>query len=122
MDIDLFLKRRLDRRNFLKRAGVAGAGAVGLTGFAANAAAQEMVMGVELSPELDAKILTFALNLEYLEAEYYLRGAYGLGLSSDDIGMNPGDVVGGRKVKFETPEIEQYAQRLLPTKKRTCSF
>ena len=122
MDLDLFLKRRLDRRNFLKRAGVAGAGAVGLTGFGAGAVAQEMAMSVELSPELDAKILTFALNLEYLEAEYYLRGTYGLGLSSDDVGMNPGEVVGGRKVEFATPEIEQYAQEIAADEEAHVQF
>jgi hypothetical protein len=46
----------------------------------------------------DNDILNFALNLEYLEAEFYLRAATGSGLQAADTGANPGGVTGGSKV------------------------
>ena len=100
----------------------AGAAALGGLGFLGLAKAQEMAMGVELSPELDAKILTFALNLEYLEAEYYLRGAYGLGLASEDVGTSPGEVRGGRKVEFATPATELYVQEVAADEEAHVQF
>ena len=58
----------------------------------------------------DADILNFALNLEYLEAEYYTRGITGQGLSNSEVtGVGRlGDVVGGRQVTF-TDEITRAA-------------
>jgi len=60
----------------------------------------------------DADILNFALNLEYLEAEYYLRAATGVGLSDADAGSSPGAVTGGTQVVFKTPAIQQYAMEI----------
>ena len=47
----------------------------------------------------DEDIFQFALNLEYMEAEYYLRGTRGKGLDSSDIGSDPGKVVGGAQAR-----------------------
>ncbi len=62
----------------------------------------------------DAAILNFALNLEYLEAEFYIRAATGAGLAdSDTYGLGvQGGVTGGRAVSFDTPAIQQYAQEI----------
>jgi len=68
--------------------------------------------GQQPSGNIDLDILNFALNLEYLEAEFYLRAAFGTGLSPQDIGSNPGPVIGGRQVPFSNPDIRQYAEEI----------
>lgn len=97
------------RRAFLKSAGLlaAGAATIGL-GVATNPAEAE---AAEID---DAAILNFALNLEYLEAEFYLIAALGRRLDNADTGGkgNKGPVVGGRKVKFDTPLIAEYAKEI----------
>ena len=47
--------------------------------------------------------MNYLLNLEYLEAEYYLRATTGSGLPAGLIGSSPGAVTGGAKVPFQTP-------------------
>ena len=62
----------------------------------------------------DLDILNFALNLEYVEAEFYLRAVSGQGLSpSDTTGIgNVGQVNGGTAVPFSTPLYAQYANSI----------
>ena len=78
--------------------------------------------GVLISPALlrtaaaetvrDEDIFQFALNLEYMETEYYLRATTGKGISSDEVGSDPGDVTGGNKVPFKTKAIQEFAEEL----------
>lgn len=69
--------------------------------------------GVNPPPTVtDTDILNFALNLEYLEAEFYLRAATGTGLSSSDTGSTAGTVTGGAAVPFATAAIQQYANEI----------
>ncbi|MBZ9849369.1 ferritin-like domain-containing protein [Mesorhizobium sp. CA14] len=60
----------------------------------------------------DEDIFRFALNLEYMEAEYYLRGTTGKGIDDSDAGSKPGDVVGGKKVPFETPALAEFLREV----------
>ncbi|PBB79257.1 hypothetical protein CK218_20900 [Mesorhizobium sp. WSM3879] len=60
----------------------------------------------------DEDIFRFALNLEYMEAEYYLRGTTGKGIEDSDIGSKPGDVVGGKKVAFDTPALGEFMREV----------
>ncbi len=59
----------------------------------------------------DTNVLNFALNLEYLEAEFYLRAAFGKGLEPSDVtGTGTlGPVNGGSKVPFTTSGVRNYA-------------
>ncbi|MDQ3125193.1 MAG: ferritin-like domain-containing protein [Pseudomonadota bacterium] len=67
-------------------------------------------LGLALTPQplTDPAVFNFALNLEYLEAEYYIRGMTGQGLADADIGPAPKAVRGGRKVNFQTPVIREF--------------
>ncbi len=51
----------------------------------------------------DLRFLHFFLDLEYLQAEFYLRALNGVGLDVADRGVDAGPVVGGRKVAFSNP-------------------
>jgi len=98
-----------DRRLFLKSAGVAGLGVVGAGAVSTMAAAPADAAGIS-----DGAILNFALNLEYLEAEFYQQAAFGKSLSNKltDGKGKKGGVKGGRKVNFETRAIENYAKEI----------
>lgn len=63
---------------------------------------------------VDQEIFNFALNLEFLEAEYYSRGAYGRPLEDWDVelGSNPGEVRGGNPVNFSNPAFREFAEEL----------
>ncbi|PUA82486.1 hypothetical protein C7S10_01695 [Nocardioides currus] len=95
-----------DRRLFLKSAGVAGLGVVGASALGGAAPAMAAPKGIT-----DGAVLNFALNLEYLEAEFYSYAAFGKGLS-DNLTTGKGKrggVKGGRAVPFATPAIKNYA-------------
>jgi hypothetical protein len=97
------------RRNMFKRAGV-GAAALGTAmafGLPSPAQASESIN--------DYDILNFALNLEYLEAEFYLMAVRGHGLTAaDSTGVNgpAGYVNGGARVQFNDPHVQAYAEEI----------
>ncbi len=93
------------RRSFLRDVSLGVAGVSALTSQVRPAQAQSVS---------DADIFNFALNLEYLEAEFYQRAAYGVGLQASDVdgGGTPGSVSGGRQVPFADPNIRKIAVEL----------
>lgn len=60
----------------------------------------------------DEDIFRFALNLEYMEAEYYLRGTTGKGIDDADAGAQAGAVTGGKQVSFDTPAIGEFMKEV----------
>lgn len=83
-------KRALSRRTFMERVGMASVAVAGVN--ALNGCLSSRSLAADVS---QADVLNFALNLEYLEAEFYLFGTTGSGLGSADTGTAPGATSGG---------------------------
>lgn len=111
----------VDRRRFLRAAGMTGLGVAGV-GVLGTGAGTAFASG-DNSDINDAQILNFALNLEYLEAEFYLR-AIGKSLKDDEIDGTdtPGGVTGGSKVPFETKLVRQYAEEIAEDERNHVLF
>jgi rubrerythrin len=60
----------------------------------------------------DQDIFNFALNLESLETEYYLRGTSGKGMDDADAGKNPGAVTGGGQVPWQNDNLRQFMEEI----------
>jgi hypothetical protein len=110
------------RRKFLGGAGAAtlaamtGIGSIPLMASSADAQAVSLLT--------DVNILNFALNLEYLEAEFYLRAAFGRGLGQADVTGTGflGAVSGGARVPFQSVAIRQYAEEIANDEEHHVKF
>ncbi len=107
--IDRSAENEQDRRKFLKVAGLSGLGVVG-----AGALSAAGVTSADAAGPSDGAILNFALNLEYLEAEFYLHAFYGWGVPTSLTGGKgkAGGVKGGHKVPFQSKAVAAYAREI----------
>lgn len=98
------------RRSFLKGAGLAGGAIAGasLLGTALVSSVPALAQQKPGSPlnlsANDVAVLNFALNLEYLEAEFYTKVTTGMTISQIGIGVSgvgkEGPTLGGQKINF----------------------
>jgi Ferritin-like domain len=106
-----------DRRRFLRAAGLAGFGAVAagaLVTAGSGVASAATTSADDTKGISDSAILNFALNLEYLEANFYSFAANGTAIPSSLMGGvgNQGGISGGSQVPFKSKGIQQLAQEI----------
>jgi hypothetical protein len=116
----------INRRGFLRRALTTGAGAA-LAPLTLSAATQ--TEGLDAANEQDYYVLNFALNLEYLEAEYYNLATFGKTLAArgkNTTGFGPHGTVTYKSsstvVPFANGDISHFASEITEDETHHVAF
>jgi hypothetical protein len=126
--IDVFdrrAERRNNRRQFFRNAGGLGLGLASGTLISAcgGGSGNNASAAANMAPT-DAEILNFALNLEYLESQFYSFATTGAGLpASMTTGVGTmGSVIPGQQVPFQDPVVKAYANEIAKDEREHVTF
>ena len=114
------------RRQVIKRLGLGAAGLTGLRFLTSGASAQETTSAA--ASATDIAVLQFALNLEYLEAEYYTYAVSGHGIAEEGVGVSgkgnfgPTLVKPNPRVPFDNDVIASYAWEIARDERAHVTF
>lgn len=102
-------RRALARRTFIKNVGLAGMGVA--VGAAVEGCSNSSISNAQSPAVPETDVLNFALNLEYLEAEFYSMAVTGTLLNSSVTG-GASKATGGAKVTFTDLRIADIAAEI----------